>query len=208
MVAIAMEHLPEGTDGRSGYRSRDGVYYSKRRPVWIPQAPGLDVLSFLLAPQFGDKLALVDVGASGGRSLTYAQLERRVRVVAAGMYKQLGVRQYDVVMLLSANCIEFAVIFLAVVSLGATLTTVNQVNTAVEIQKQMKDSGNLNHPPILTSLFAICTAIFNVIFKCAQQSSIHTSKMSVYSRQCFQKLRKNASKPKINAVIFDKMAYF
>ena len=139
MVA-EVEHLPEGTDVRSGYRSRDGIYYSKRRPVWIPQAPGQDVLSFLLAPQFGARLALVD--AASGRGLTYAQLERRVRVVAAGMYKQLGVRQYDVVMLLSANCIEFAVIFLAVVSLGATLTTVNQVNTALEIQKQMKDAGN------------------------------------------------------------------
>ncbi|KAG0589629.1 hypothetical protein KC19_1G034900 [Ceratodon purpureus] len=134
-----MEHLPEGTDARSGYRASDGVYYSKRRPVWIPQTPGLDLLSFLLAPQFGDRQALVD--APSGQSWSYAQLERRVRVVAAGLYKQLGVRQYDVVMLLAPNCIEFAVIFLAVVSLGATLTTVNQVNTALEIQKQMNDAG-------------------------------------------------------------------
>lgn len=138
-------HLPEGTDARSGYRASDGIYYSKRRPVWIPQTPGLDLPSFMLAPQFGDKQALVD--APSGQGWSYAQMERRVRVVAAGLYKQLGVRQYDVVMLLSPNCIEFAVIFLAVVSLGATLTTVNQVNTALEIQKQMKDAGTPPSPP-------------------------------------------------------------
>ncbi|KAG0617674.1 hypothetical protein M758_4G007000 [Ceratodon purpureus] len=111
-----MEHMPEGAHARLGYRSSDGVYYSKR-PT---------------------RTALVD--APTGRSYTYAELERRVRDVAAGLYKTLGVRQYDVVMLLLPNCIEFPVIFLAVVSLGTVLTTVNQLNTAVEIQKQMKDA--------------------------------------------------------------------
>lgn len=134
-----MAHLPEGTDVRSGYQSSDGVYYSKRPTVWVPPARDLDLLTFLFAPQYGQRQALVDAATGGG--FTYDELERRVCVVAAGLYKTLRVRQYDVVMLLSPNCIEFPVIFLAVVSLGAVLTTVNQVNTAVEIQKQMKDAG-------------------------------------------------------------------
>lgn len=134
-----MKHLPEGTDPRSGYRSSDGIYFSKRKPVWIPQACDLDLGSYVFAPQFGDKKALMD--APSGRHLTYDQLERQVRALAAGLYKCLNVRQYDVVMLLSPNCIEFPVIFLAVVSLGAVLTTVHQANTAGEVQKQMKDSG-------------------------------------------------------------------
>ena len=62
-------------------------------------------------------------------------------MLAAGLFKDLGVRHDDVVMLLSPNCIEFPVIVLAVLSLGAAVTTVNPVNTAAEIQKQMKDSG-------------------------------------------------------------------
>ena len=134
-----MEHLPEGTDPRSGYRSSDRIYYSKRPPVHIPDTPELDLTSFLFGPQFGDRKALVD--APTGRYLIYAVLERDVRVLAAGLFKDLGVRQYDVVMLLSPNCIEFPVIVLAVLSLGAVVTTVNPVNTAAEIQKQMKDSG-------------------------------------------------------------------
>lgn len=134
-----MEHLPEGTDPRSGYCSSDGIYYSKRPPVWIPPTRNFDLVSFVFAPQFGDRVAMVD--APTGRSLTYAQLERNVRVVAAGLYKNLGVRQYDVVMLLSPNSIEFAVVFFAVMSLGAVLTTVNSVNTTGEIQKQMNDAG-------------------------------------------------------------------
>jgi non-ribosomal peptide synthetase component F len=152
-----MAHLLEGTDARSGYRSSDGVYYSKRPTVWIPPTRRLDLLSFLFAPQYGERAALVD--APTGQSFTYAQLEWRVRVVAAGLYKTLGVRQYDVVMLLSPNCVEFAVIFLAVVSLGAVLTTVNQVNTALEIQKQMKDAGRAPHIPLPPSLSLPCLAL-------------------------------------------------
>lgn len=134
-----MGHLPEGTDPQSGYRSRDKIYYSKRPPVRIPQTPGLDLTSFLFAPQFGDKKAIID--APTGRYLTFSLLEGDVRVLAAGLYRDLGVRQYDVVMLLSSSCIEFPVIFLAVLSLGAVVTTMNPVNTAAEIRKQMKDSG-------------------------------------------------------------------
>lgn len=128
---------------QSGYRSSDRIYYSKRSPVRIPDSPGLDVTSFLFAPEFGDRKALVD--APTGRSLTYTLLERDVRALAAGLYSELGVRQYDVVMLLSLSCIEFPVTFLAVLSLGAVVTTANPVNTAAEIRKQMKDSGTLAH---------------------------------------------------------------
>jgi non-ribosomal peptide synthetase component E (peptide arylation enzyme) len=155
-----MAHLLEGTDARSGYRSSDGVYYRR-----------LDLLSFLFAPQYGERAALVD--APTGQSFTYAQLERRVRVVAAGLYKTLGVRQYDVVMLLSPNCVEFAVIFLAVVSLGAVLTTVNQVNTALEIQKQMKDAGRAPHIPLPPSLSLPCPVppplcLANIVTLCCE----------------------------------------
>jgi acyl-CoA synthetase (AMP-forming)/AMP-acid ligase II len=135
-----MAHLPEGTDPQSGYRSSDRVYYSKWPPVRIPQTPNLDLASFFCAQaHVGDKKALVD--ALTGRYLTYYSLERDVRALAAGLYRGLGVHQYDVVMLLSPSCIEFPVIFLAVLSLGAVVTTMNPVNTTAEIRRQMKDSG-------------------------------------------------------------------
>lgn len=187
------DHFPEGTDPRTGYRSSDGIYYSKRRPVWIPQTPNLDFLTFLFAPQFGDRTALVD--APSGKSWTYRELESRVRVVAAGLYKQLGVRQYDVVMLLSSNCIEFPVIFLAVASLGAVLTTVNQVNTPVEIQKQMKDAGRAPHyyysqlasiqPPYLCAFcnHSMCRGV-NVVAHCDFNKPERCQGRGYYLRRC------------------------
>jgi len=143
-----MAHLPEGTDLRTGYCSSNGIYYSTRPPVWIPPNPNLDINTFLFAPQYGDKTALID--APTGKSLTYRELERKIHVLAAGLYKKLGVRKGDVVMLLTSNTIEFPVVFFAVVSLGAVVTTVNQLNTAKEIQKQMKDSG------MQASSFSLC----------------------------------------------------
>lgn len=157
-LSSKMSYPPEDVDTQSGYCSSDGIYYSKRPPVWLPENPNLDLLTFLFAPQYGDKIALID--AATGESMTYKELERKIRVLAAGLYKRLGVRKGDVVMLLSPNSIEFPVIFCAVVLLGGAVTTVNQVNTAGEIQKQMKDAGKSKMFLATTELVLVCVTMY------------------------------------------------
>lgn len=52
----------------------------------------------------------------------------------------MGIRKGDVILLLSPNSIFFPVVCLAVMSLGAIITTTNPLNTEQEIAKQIADS--------------------------------------------------------------------
>lgn len=132
------QYLPaQGVHPRSGYCN--GVFYSKRPPVSIPE--NHDLLSFLFARQLGDKVALVD--ALTGRSLTYKELEQSVCALATGLFNVVGVRQHEVVVLLLSNSVEFPVSFFAVTWLGAVVTTLNPANTTRELRKQIHDAGTI-----------------------------------------------------------------
>lgn len=131
------QKIYEGVDRRSGYCSSNGVFYSKRPPVTIPE--NVDLVSFLFARQFSDEVALVD--GPTGRSLSYTELEQNVSALATGFSHVLGVQQHDVVVLLLPNSIEFPICFFAVTWLGAVVTTLNPVNTAQELRKQISYSG-------------------------------------------------------------------
>uniref|UniRef100_A0A1D1YJA9 4-coumarate--CoA ligase n=1 Tax=Anthurium amnicola TaxID=1678845 RepID=A0A1D1YJA9_9ARAE len=140
-------------DERSGFCKSNYVFYSKRRSVPLPSDPYLDVATFISSrPHFG-KVALVD--ASTGRHVTYPELWRAVRAVAAALSGRHGVRKGHVVLLLSPNSIHFPVVALAVMSLGAVLTTTNPLNTPGEIAKQVADSKPclaFTTPPLLSKL--------------------------------------------------------
>ncbi|XP_024384388.1 probable CoA ligase CCL5 [Physcomitrium patens] len=126
-------------DRRSGYCSSNGVYYSKLPPVVIPEDDSLDLVSFVFAGQFGDKVALID--PLTGRSFTYKELERNVRALAAGLFTTVGVRQHDVVAILSPNSIDFPSVFLAITWLGAVVALLNPLNSVQELRKQMNNAG-------------------------------------------------------------------
>ncbi|KAJ7537497.1 hypothetical protein O6H91_11G008200 [Diphasiastrum complanatum] len=125
----------------SGY-GPDGIYHSPRPPIQLPEDPHMDLVSFLFhnihAAGLANKTAVVD--AATGQALTYSELKQNIQSVAAGL-ASLGVSRGHVVLILSPNSIHFAVLFLAVVSIGAIVTTVNPVYTTREIAKQIKDSG-------------------------------------------------------------------
>ena len=87
--------------------------------------------------RLGDKPALID--GPSGRTITYGQLADSVRRTAAGL-AQRGFRKGDVFAIYSPNVPEYAVIFLAVASLGGINTTANPLYTADELGKQLKDS--------------------------------------------------------------------
>ena len=103
----------------------------------IPDTP---LVPFVLqhAKTLSDKTAIV-CGASG-RSYTYAGLATAIRQVASGLAAH-GVHKGDVVGLVSPNTPDFAVVFYAIVSIGAICSTVNPAATAEEIGVQFADSG-------------------------------------------------------------------
>uniref|UniRef100_A0A7N0RH78 4-coumarate--CoA ligase n=1 Tax=Kalanchoe fedtschenkoi TaxID=63787 RepID=A0A7N0RH78_KALFE len=134
------------TETGSKYDPQTGVYRSSMKlgdQYQIPTLPDLDVATFVMS-QFpplseNSKVALVD--ASTNAEVSYGQLRRSVESLASGLYHALGVRKGDVVFVLAPNSVMYPTICLAVLSVGAILTTANPLNTALEIAKQVRDSG-------------------------------------------------------------------
>jgi acyl-CoA synthetase (AMP-forming)/AMP-acid ligase II len=105
--------------------------------ITIPDVPLTDFV-LARAAEHPDRPALVD--GSTGHSLTYGELTAGIRRLAAGLSRS-GVRQGQVVAIYSPNLPEYAVVFHAVASLGAVLTTVNPAYTAEEICFQLRDAS-------------------------------------------------------------------
>ncbi|XP_065871942.1 probable CoA ligase CCL5 [Euphorbia lathyris] len=131
----------------SGFDAHTGIYHSLEKLCnnsQIPTTNELDTFTYLLS-QFPhpdhahNKIALID--SSTNHQLSYAQLLRSIRALAAGFYHGLGVRKGDVIFVLSPNSIMYPTICLAIFSLGAILSPANPINTESEIAKQILDSG-------------------------------------------------------------------
>ncbi|MEU3949460.1 4-coumarate--CoA ligase family protein [Streptomyces sp. NPDC029526] len=90
------------------------------------------------AAEFGSHPALID--GTDGTTLTYEQLDRFHRRVAAGL-AEAGVRKGDVLALHSPNTVAFPTAFYAATRAGASVTTVHPLATAEECGKQLTDSG-------------------------------------------------------------------
>lgn len=124
-------------DQKSGFCKSNSIFYSKRKPIPLPQNHSVDVTTFISSRAHSGKIAFVD--ASTGRHLTFLELWRAVDSVASRL-SDMGIRKGHVIMLLSPNSIFFPVVCLAVMSLGAIITTTNPLNTTREIAKQIADS--------------------------------------------------------------------
>ncbi|CAN0906940.1 Probable CoA ligase CCL5, partial [Linum grandiflorum] len=107
-------------DPRSGFSKSNSIFYSKRNPIPLPPNPSLDVTTF---QAHHGKTAFID--AATGRRLTFPELWTSVDSLAAHLSKAMGIRKGHVVLLLSPNSISFPVVCLAVMSLGAVITTTN-----------------------------------------------------------------------------------
>ncbi|EHA8588718.1 putative 4-coumarate--CoA ligase-like 4 [Cocos nucifera] len=135
-----MAHRTDGlpVDPRSGFCPSNSIFYSKRKPVPLPSDPHLDVTTFLSSRRHSGTTALID--AASGRRVSFPALWRSVAALSSALSSRLSVRKGQVVLLLSPNSIHFPVVSLAVMSLGAVLTTTNPLNTQQEIAKQISDS--------------------------------------------------------------------
>ncbi|CAM8935850.1 unnamed protein product [Rhodiola kirilowii] len=128
---------PPLTDPKSGFCESNSTFYSKRQPTLHPPNPNLDVTTFISSHAHRGRVAFID--AATGRQITYSDLWQMVDALSSSLTK-LGVNKGDVLLLLSPNSIFFPVVCLAVMSLGAVITTTNPLNTCQEIKKQIADS--------------------------------------------------------------------
>ncbi|WP_240137790.1 4-coumarate--CoA ligase family protein [Streptomyces sp. MUM 178J] len=90
------------------------------------------------AAEFGDTVALVD--GVNGRTVTYAQLDRFHRRIAAAL-ADAGLRKGDVLALHSPNTIAYPAVFYGAARAGASVTTVHPLATPEEFAKQLSDSS-------------------------------------------------------------------
>ncbi|MER6731240.1 4-coumarate--CoA ligase family protein [Streptomyces puniciscabiei] len=90
------------------------------------------------AAAYGERPALID--GTDGTTLTYEQVDRFHRRVAAGL-ADAGVGKGDVLALHSPNTIAFPTAFYAATRAGATVTTAHPLATPEEFAKQLADSG-------------------------------------------------------------------
>jgi acyl-CoA synthetase (AMP-forming)/AMP-acid ligase II len=103
--------------------------------------PETDVTSFVLerAPELAGKPALID--GPTGRTITYADLDRGTRALAAGLAAR-GFEPGDALCVYMPNVPEYAVAFHGVARAGGRASTANPLYTARELQHQLEDSGS------------------------------------------------------------------
>lgn len=113
------------------------IFHSPYPDILLPDTP---VTPFVLrhARRLADKPALID-GVTG-RKLSYGQLADAIQSTAAGLTEH-GFRKGDVFAIYAPNCLEYAVAFHAVASLGGIATTVNPLFTTDELTHQLTDAG-------------------------------------------------------------------
>ncbi|GLJ42764.1 hypothetical protein SUGI_0886770 [Cryptomeria japonica] len=123
----------------SGYSRATGTYYSKRDPVPLPLPnQHLDLTTYVFSHKHNTETAFID--AESGAQLSYRALRHNIRALATGL-QRLGIRKRDVVLVISPNTIHVPCIYLAIVSIGAIVTTANPLNTEAEIRRQVADSN-------------------------------------------------------------------
>ena len=106
--------------------------------VDIPAASVYDYLFSDLDDEQLTRVALID-GTSGAET-TYGELVARIDALAGALAAR-GVGPGDVIGLLCPNTPAFAVVFHGILRAGATVTTINSLYTAEEIENQLTDAG-------------------------------------------------------------------
>ncbi|KAM0949767.1 putative AMP-dependent synthetase/ligase, AMP-binding, AMP-binding enzyme domain, ANL [Dioscorea sansibarensis] len=156
-------NLPEAAniDRRSGYCPTNSIFYSKRKPLALPTTPYLSVTTFVSTRNHSGTTAFID--AATGQSISFPSLWRSISSLATALSSRFSIRKGDVVLLLSPNSIYFPIACLAVLSLGAILTTTNPLNTLAEISKQITDSNPVLAFTTLTLIPKLSSFSFPII---------------------------------------------
>jgi OPC-8:0 CoA ligase-1 len=119
-------------DPRSSFCKSNSIFYSKCKPTAHPPNHSLDVTTFILSWAHHGKVTFMD--ASTGCHLTFADLWQAVDYVATFL-SDTGVKKGHVILIHALNSIFVSTVCVATMSLGATITPANPLNTAQEIVK-------------------------------------------------------------------------
>jgi long-chain acyl-CoA synthetase len=76
-----------------------------------------------------------------GQTMTYAEVDRASRAVAAWLQQKLGVRRGDRIALMCPNVFAFPIAMLGIHRAGAAQVNVNPLYTAHELRHQLEDAG-------------------------------------------------------------------
>ncbi|OIW19432.1 hypothetical protein TanjilG_09452 [Lupinus angustifolius] len=115
------------------------IFRSKLPDIYIPTHLPLHTYLFENLSQFKDRPCLID--GNTGETFTYADVELTARKVAAGL-NNIGIKQYDVILILLHNCPQFVFAFLGASYRGATITFANPSYTTAEVVKQATASNS------------------------------------------------------------------
>ncbi len=89
-----------------------------------------------MSEKYPDRPAVIYLG----NRFSYRRLRDLSERFAAGL-QNLGVRKGDRVMIYTANCVQWVIVFLATQKLGAALVPVSPIYTSYEIEYMINDSG-------------------------------------------------------------------
>ena len=84
---------------------------------------------------YGDKPAFID-GPTGAVT-TFKTLHSHINRLASALRKKCGVKKGDVVAILSPNCVEYPVLFHAVLLVGGVVTTLNPAYSETEVLREV-----------------------------------------------------------------------
>ncbi len=111
-------------------------------PPGVPRTlrvPEVTLVHYLetAALRYPDKAALV----FAERELTYRELAAESLVVAGFMQQRLGIQHGERILLISQNCPQFVLVYLAALRIGAAVVPVNPMSTLSECRYYAQDSG-------------------------------------------------------------------
>jgi len=76
-----------------------------------------------------------------GLTLSYADLDRESRHLAAYLQNTLKIQKGDRIAIMTPNLLAFPIAFLAIIRIGAVQVNVNPMYTARELEHQLNDAG-------------------------------------------------------------------
>lgn len=104
--------------------------------------PAIDLPRFLLrmaANHDPDALAYMDTETK--ESITFGQLAQLTRQLGYGLVSKWDIKRQDIVAVFASNHVNFASVFLGVISAGAVICTVSSLFNVKELCNQLKDCG-------------------------------------------------------------------